>query len=147
MLWLLNWRVWAAAIICAALAFTHLSAFRMGKRNVRVQWNEAVAAADKEARHLETARQSNLDSVVRLGAAREAGIRADSARAAGNVRGLRDTISALQLASKESSTTADNAVRVLGNSLQSCSEAYVGVAEIADRATSEVKTLRDGWPK
>lgn len=35
---LLNWRVWAAIVLAAGLAFTHFTAYRSGKAVVRAEW-------------------------------------------------------------------------------------------------------------
>lgn len=144
---LLNPRVWIALAIAAALAFSHFTIYRKGQANVRNEWAVSVANANAEAMRLERARQRRADESAGLAAAREAGIRVAAARAADSVRGLRGDIESLQRASSESLSAANNAARVLGDVLQSCTEAYRSVAEDADRATSEALMLRQAWPK
>lgn len=144
---LLSPRLWIAAALVAALAFSHFAAFRKGKANVRLEWTASVAAANEEARRMEQARQSRVDEAGRAAATRETRLRADIAGAARERDGLRGDLDAIQRASADSIAAANNAVRTLGDVLEQCSREYLSVAEAADRATSEVKQLREAWPQ
>lgn len=144
---LLNPRVWIALALAGLLAFSHFTAYRKGKANVRMEWTASIAEANDEARRLERARQRRADESAQAAATREARIRADAARATDAVRGLRGDIESLQRASSDSLTAANNATRVLGDVLQSCTAEYQRVAEDADRATSEALSLRQAWPQ
>lgn len=146
MLYLLNPRVLIALAIVAALAFSHLMAYRKGSANVKAEWTLSVANANAEARSLERARQRRAEEAGVLAAAREARLRADAARAAGALAGLRDELTRLSGRS-ESSPAPDPTIRTLGDILQACADEYRSVAEQADAAFSEVKLLREAWPK
>lgn len=146
MLYLLNPRVLIALAIVAALAFSHLMAYRKGSANVKAEWTLSVANANAEARQLERARQRFADEAGRMAATREARLRADAARAADSARGLRDELTRISGRS-EPGTASDATVRTLGDILQACTDEYRSVAEQADAAFSEVKMLRDAWPK
>ena len=146
MLMLMSWRVWVAIAIAAALAFSHFTAYRSGKNHVTLQWKASIAQANIDARETERLRQRSVDKAVDAAAAREIGLRADAARAAGLARGLRDDLAALKSRS-QSGTAADPVVSTVSELFASCVDEYQRVATEADRATSEVKTLRDAWPK
>jgi phosphoenolpyruvate-protein kinase (PTS system EI component) len=144
---LFNPRVLIVLAVLAGLAFSHLTAYRKGASNVRAEWSEAVSVANKEARALERARQRRADESAALAVARQSRIAADAARLRRESVGLRNDLDAIQRASAESLATANNAVRALGDVFEQCVREYSSVAEEADRATSEVKQLRDAWPK
>jgi hypothetical protein len=144
---LLSPRLWLALILAGAVAFAGFFLYRTGRHHERLVHQAAQAEANREALRLERARQSRVDESVLLAASREARIRADSAGARRELDGLRGDLDAIQRASAESLATANNAVRALGDVFEQCSREYQAVAEEADRATSEVKTLRDAWPK
>ena len=135
-----------AIAIAAALAFSHLTAYRSGKQNVRNEWKASVAQANIDARETERLRQRSVDKAVDAAASREIGLRADAARAAGLARGLRGDLSALKSRS-QSCPAADPVVSTVSELFASCVDEYRRVATEADRATSEVKTLRDAWPR
>lgn len=145
---LLDPRLWLATALALALSFGagYFKGFRHADKQVRLEWTAAVASANAEARQLEQARQRRADEAAKLGAAREAGIRADAARARGSVDGLRGDLAALR-ARAQSLTAALDALSAVGDVLQSCGAEYQRVAEQADRAFSEVRTLREAWPK
>ncbi|MBA3773843.1 MAG: hypothetical protein H0X13_15535 [Ramlibacter sp.] len=146
MMALLNWRVWLALALAGALAFSHFTAYRSGKSNVRNEWKAAVAAANTEARSLEQQRQRRADEAGRLAAAREAGLRADAARAGSAVGGLRGAIAARRLAEESRAAAierADTAEKLLIES----AAAHQELARAADGHASDVRTLIDAWPK
>jgi phosphoenolpyruvate-protein kinase (PTS system EI component) len=144
---LLNPRVLIVLAVLAGLAFSHFTAYRKGAANVRAEWSEAVSVANKEARALEQARQRRADESAALAASRANRIAADAARLRRESDGLRHDLDAIGRASAESLSAANNAVRALGDVFEQCVREYSSVAESADRATSEVKHLRDAWPK
>jgi hypothetical protein len=147
MLYLLNPKLWIAAAIVALLAFTHVFTYRAGAANVRLENAARVTAANEEARRMESLRQRNVDEAARAAAARATRLAADARSARLAADSLRDTIGAVELHAKESRAAADNAVRALSDVFGSCVREYQGLAEETDRATSEVKTLRQAWPK
>ena len=151
MISLLSPRLLIALVLVAVLGVSHFSMYRKGRGDGRqaIQ-NEIQAqtiAATAEARRLEQKRQDAADGAARLAAQREAGIRADAARALRSVDGLRNDLDAIQRASADSLATANAAVRTLGDVLQSCTAESQRVAEEADLATSEALELRQAWPK
>lgn len=143
---LLNWRLWLAVALAAGLAFSHFTAYRKGRNAVKAEWVASVAEANQEALRLERARQSRADDAGRLAAARANGQRLDADRARRVAGGLRDDLRAADEYAKESRAAAERAAAVLGELLQSCTEEYRGMAQDADRATSEAIELRHAWP-
>lgn len=136
----------AAGIIASALAFSHFTVYRKGKQDVRTEWNESVARADREARRLENARQSRVDDVVRLGAARADADR----RRAGNVDvaadRLRDTLDAVERAAKASGDAAAKTTAALGADLRSCLAEYRSLGKDAAGFASDSLTYQEAWP-
>ena len=70
MLYLLNWRLWAAGAILIALAGSHFTAYRSGGASARaslqayqLEQTQAAAAASEAARAKETVLQTNLAKV------------------------------------------------------------------------------------
>lgn len=143
---LLNLRVIACLALAGILAFTHFAAYRKGKNDVRTEWNASVATANEEARRLERARQSAADAAGRAAASREAGIRADAARARSAVSGLRDELAALRGRSQSCPSEAERTAAV-GELLQQCAQAHGELAERADRHVNDLKLLLEAWPK
>ncbi len=143
---LLNWRVWVAIAIAAALAFSHFTAYRSGKNHVTLQWKASIAQANIDARETERLRQRSVDKAVDAAAAREIGLRADAARAAGLARGLRDDLSALKSRSQSGTAEAERTTAI-GVLLAESSEAYRELAATCDRHVNDVRTLIESWPK
>jgi chromosome segregation ATPase len=141
---LLDPRVWL--FVAAVGAAGYLKGCHDGKGLEKNAHAADQADANREALRLERARQSRVDESVRLAGAREARLRTDIAGAARELDGLRGDLDAIQRASAESLAAANNAVRALGDVFEQCSREYQAVAAEADRAASEVKTLRDAWP-
>lgn len=144
---LLNPRLWLALGLAAALAFSHFTAYRSGKANVRNEWKASVAAANSEARQLEQARQRRADEAAGLAAAREAGMRADRARLAGERDGLRGDLDAVRLNAAQSLDAATRSVAALSAVFESCTRRYSDVAEAAARHASDSLTLQQAWPE
>jgi hypothetical protein len=149
MLSLLNPTLWlvALAILAGSSGLSYFKGRTNGMQVCEARHAAATVLANDEARKLEQARQRRADEAAKLAAAREARIRAAAAGARRDADSLRGTVSAVQRHSEESRAAADNAVRALADVFGSCVREYQGLAEEADRATSEVKTLRDAWPK
>jgi hypothetical protein len=137
----------AAGVIASALAASHFTAYRKGKHDVRVEWTASVAAANQEALRLERARQSRVDDVARIAAARAARILADAAGARRESDGLRSDLDATRQWAAQSQAAADQALGVTTGLLGRCTALYLGVAEDAARADAEARELRQGWPE
>jgi hypothetical protein len=146
-LFLLSPRLWLVIGITAFLGLTHLSAYRTGVKHVRQEWAASVSAANDEARRLENARQSAADAAYRAAAVREAGIRRDAASARSAADGLRDDLKSARDYAKESRAAAERVANVATELLGRCTAEYLAVAEAAQRADSEARELRQGWPK
>jgi hypothetical protein len=147
LLYLLNWRLWLAGILLVSYPAMYLKGRHDGKQVQQQLTASAIEKANAEVRRVNELRQDRVDEAAKLAAARELRIRADADRARSDVRGLRDTLDAVERASESSIAASNNAVRALGNVVESCSSQYQRVAEEADRATSEAMTLRRSWPK
>jgi hypothetical protein len=144
---LLNWRLWVAIALAAGLAFSHFTVYRKGKNDVRAEWAASVTAANAEALRLERARQSNVDTVARLAAARAARILADAAGARAVADGLRSDLDAANRYAQESRAAAERVATAATGLLGRCTSLYLGVAEAAARADNEARELRQAWPK
>lgn len=146
---LLDPRLWLAglAIVLAASIGSYFKGRSDGSQICEARHAKATVLANNEARALEQARQRRADEAAKLGAAREARIRADAASAARAASGLRDDLRAVELHAATSRAAADNAVRALSDVFGSCVAAYSELAAEADRAHSEALTLRQAWPR
>lgn len=143
---LLNWRVWVALALAGALAFSHFTAYRKGKNDVRTEWMASVAAANLDARKLEQRRQDRADEAAKLAAGRSAAIRADADRARVAADGLRGDLDAVRRASAQSLDAATKSVAALSDVFTDCSRRYHELAEIADRHAADSLTLQKAWP-
>lgn len=143
---LLNVRLWITLALVAALAFTHFAAYRKGKANVRLEWAAATAQANLDAFKVSERRQGNVDKAAAAGAARQAGIRADSARVGDSVVRLRNAIAAKR-AAEESAAAATKRADTLGVLLIESGEALREMALSCDRIVSDRQTLLDAWPR
>jgi hypothetical protein len=136
----------AAGIITSALAFSHFTVYRKGKNDVRIEWAASVARANKETRRLENARQSRVDDVVRLSAARTN----DDRRRAGavdDVAGrMRDTLDNVERAAKTSGDAAAKAAAALGADLRSCLAEYRQLGKDAAGFAADSLMYQEGWP-
>lgn len=144
---LLNWRVWVALALAAVLAFTHLTAYRKGKNDVRTEWLASVAEANAEAARLERARQSRADEAARTAAAHEAALRTSVAAARRDADGLRNDLDAANEYAKKSRDAAERTARVATGLLGECSRLLIEDAEAASRADGYARELMQAWPK
>jgi hypothetical protein len=144
---LLNPRLWIALALAGLLAFSHFTAYRKGKANVRTEWTAAVATANAEARRLEQARQRRADEAAQMAAAREGRIRADAAGARRESDGLRDDLSATREHARQSLDACTVSLAAAADVFQSCASRYSELAEDADRHASDSLKLQQAWPK
>jgi hypothetical protein len=142
----LSARMWIGMALVAALAFSHFTAYRKGKHDVRVEWLAATAAANAESRRLEQQRQRRADDAGRLAEVRERSLRADAVRAGDAVDRLRDAIAARNLASESAAATAQRAA-TLGQLLGEGAAAYRELAATCDRHVNDLRAVLDAWPK
>lgn len=146
---LLNPTIWlvALAILAGSSGLSYFKGRTNGTKICEAAHAAAKVAANEDARKLEQARQRRADESAKLAAAREVRIRLDADRARNAVGILRGTLDSVERRASESRAAADNAVRALSNVVGECGSALVEVSQDADRARSEVKTLRDAWPR
>jgi hypothetical protein len=142
-------RLWLAALVLvgAASGVSYLKGRSDGKTICEAKHAQAVTAATLEARKIESRRQAMVDEAGRAAAARTRSLAVAADRARGESSGLRDDLRAVELHASQSRTAADNAVRALSAVVAECSATLVEVAEAADRAYSESRTLREAWPR
>lgn len=143
---LLSPRLWIALALVGVLAFTHLTAYNRGKTNVQREWQAATAAANVEARQIEQHRQTAVDKAAVAATTRNAGIRADSARAGDAVSRLRDAIAARRMA-EESASAATKRADTLGELLVESASVHRELAESCDRHVSDLRLLLEAWPR
>jgi hypothetical protein len=146
---LLDPRLWLAALVLvgAASGVSYFKGRSDGKTICEAKHAQAVTAANVEARKIETRRQAMVDEAGRVAAARESRLRADSRRAAGESAGLRDDLRSARDYAAQSRAAAERVANVATELLGRCTESYLGVAEAAQRADSEARELRQGWPR
>jgi hypothetical protein len=146
MLALLNPRLWIAAALMAVLTFSHFFVYRAGRANVLTRWQAATAAANLESFKVSERRQRNVDQAARIAAARAVGNRADAARSADALLGLRNAVTARRVAEESLATCrkrADTAEKLLLES----GELLTEIARGADGHVNDVQMLLDAWPK
>ena len=155
MMALLNWRVWAAIAIAAALALSHFTIYRAGKNVVRVQWDaekivaqKALIVAEKASREKEQALQSKLNEAVDAANKRTKQSKADALAANRVAGGLRDD---LARARSQLSSAAADAVRkyaaTLSDVFGECTAEVERLAAEAQGHSIDSLTLQQGWPK
>ena len=155
MIWLLNWRVWAAIILAVGLAASHLAVYKAGKNAVQVEFDVykmaaemASKAAIEQARETEQGWQIKLNQERDNATKREQAIRADARIAHAASDGLRDQLSATarRIAEAPASSCPD-AAATIGGLLDNCQARYIGLAEKARGHTSDIETLVNSWTK
>lgn len=152
---LLSPRLWIALALAAALAFTHGMAYRSGRAAVRTAWDAekaqqvlALAEATAAARTREQNLQRTKDEAVNAAAQREKTLRADAGRARSERDGLRsDLATARANLSSASPDSLRKRVTAAEDVFEQCVREYSGLAEEADRQSSDAVMLRQAWPK
>lgn len=141
----LYWRLGLLAGALALYPIVYVKGRHDGARKVENRVLVDKARANEEARRMETLRQARVDESVAASVTRQAGIRADSARAGDAVSRLRDAIATRDVAEESASAAtkrADTAEKLLIES----SDAYRELARAADGHAGDVTTLLDAWP-
>ncbi|HYE38855.1 MAG TPA: hypothetical protein VEB23_02920 [Ramlibacter sp.] len=147
MAFLLNPRVLITLALVALLAFSHLTAYRKGKQDVRNEWAAAVAQANADARKLEQQRQRRADEAGRIAAASSQRDRAAVDRARAERDGMRDTLDAIERASRESHDAATRHLAALRAVLDQCTAEYLRMAEAAAGHARDSLMYQQAWPK
>ena len=136
-----------ALALAAVLSFTHLTAYRAGKANVRAEWTESVAQANKDARALEQQRQRRADEAAQLAAA-DARADADRRRRADRAAsGLRNALDAAERRAIESDDAAAVYRAALRTVFESCTAEYRAVGEDAAGHARDSLMYQRSWPK
>jgi hypothetical protein len=148
MLSILDPRLLLAAVLALGLTagVSYFKGVGHGRKLEQAEHASAIAQANAEIRKSNELRQSRVDEVARMAAARETALRNSAALARSDVDRLRGTLGDVERAASHSLTTSNEALRVTSELLGVCSQRYIGVAEEAQRADSEARELRAGWP-
>lgn len=146
MLFLLNPRVWAAAIVAAFLLFSHYSVFRYGKGVVRNEWTAEKLVIATETRRLEQARTSAVINATAAQTQRERAIVDQSRSASAELQRLRDA-----LASRDNGAStcpaADDRAATYAELLVRSATILERIAESCDRHVNDKRTLLEAWPR
>jgi signal transduction histidine kinase len=152
---LLNWRLWAAVALAAGLAFTHFTAYRAGKANVRAEWTaeklkqtEQLAAFNAESRRIEQRRQSLILEAQHAAKQREILAAASARDLRTELDGLRDDLAraGAQLSSA-SIGSLRRRVTALDTVFEQCARRVEGLAGDAQGIASDARLILDAWPK
>lgn len=152
MFYLLDPRVWIAAVILVALTVTHTVAYRSGKANVRAEWNKDIAARTAQALQVE---QENRAKEQQLVAARQQAeeryakekrkVAAAAAGAQSELDGLRNELATAgrpACADPAAAARADGGAGLERDLLGACATALVGMAQEADRLEAQLVGLQ-----
>lgn len=152
MIYLLNPRVWIAAVVLAILSFTHFTAYRAGKGAVKREWERAVAEQREEViKAQEQARKAEQALVVAKNEAEKRYVeqkRKAAADAAGSellLRRLRDELAARDSAAAQAAAATpgiDGGAGLERNLFGACAQALVRMAQEADRLEATVVGLQ-----
>ena len=119
----------------------------IGRQEVRAEYVKQLAEVKEAARQRETELIAQRDKAIENGQARDETIRTLAARAGVSSSSLQDAITAI--GERLSSATADalrQTTRTYGQLLAACDGEQRSMAEEADRANSEKRTLIEAWP-
>lgn len=109
-----------------------------------IKFQQATEAARKQEDLLRTQIQEAQDAAAK----RDQTIRTLAAAAGTASNSLRDTLNNISRGVPSASLDAlRNTTAVLARVFGECQDRYRSVAEVADRANSDKKTLIDSWPK
>jgi len=109
---------------------------------------QAIAVANTEAAQKTAALSNAVLKATNESKIRETSLRAAAAAAASDLAGLRDDLAAMREhlagATRDSILKRTDAVAAV---LADCSRKYQGMAEVAERHSSDVRTLIEAWPR
>jgi hypothetical protein len=137
----------ATALLSACLAFGgawQVQNWRYGAKEK--DHAQAALAQVAEARVMDSKRQSLLASTQNTATVRAGVLRAAGAAAGDELERLRAQSAAALLAARASHAACIERADALGAVFDQCAVQYEGLASIADRHASDVKTLSDAWP-
>jgi ribosomal protein L29 len=151
-IYLLNPRVWIAALVVAIFAFTHFTAYRFGKGTVKREWDrsvaeqrEAVIKAQEEARQIEQTLVAALHNTEKKYVEQRQKASVAAAGATAELERLRRAIAARERAATQDPAPAarvDGGTGLESDLLGHCAKALVGMAQEADRLEAVVVGLQ-----
>jgi MFS superfamily sulfate permease-like transporter len=151
-IYLLNPRTWIAALVVAILAFTHFSAYRLGKGALKREWDrsvaeqkEAVIKAQEQARQIEQSLVAALHNTEKKYVEQRQKANLAAAGASAELERLRNAIAVRERAATQDSaptTRADGGAGLESDLLGHCAKALVGLAQEADRLEAVVVGLQ-----
>lgn len=155
MLALLSPRLWLAIGLAVILAVSHGFAYKSGRAAVRAQWDVEKAIQLKQTLELQSQyRQKEQEHAQRLSDAQQAArkrenlLQSQLATLRVSADSLRDDLSTYRSQLPGASCDAvRNYSAALSDVFRECTSRLVDVASEADRASGEVRLLRDSWPK
>ena len=144
---------WIAALLLLGISFA--IGLMTGRAQIQGKWNlhklemaDNAVKASEEYRAKERSWNQQLQEANKNANEREIKIRNNlNATTADNKR-LRDTINSIS--SRLSGDTADARLETANTGLEllgECADAYIGMAEAADRHANDARTLSEAWPK
>lgn len=152
MMYLLNPRVWIAAALLAALAFSHFTTYRMGKNTVRQQWDQSVAEqremlakAQQQARAAEQALVVAKNEAEKRYVEQKRKAAADAAGTERMLEQLRDNLAARDRAAAQAAATSTGIDAGTGPERElfgACAQTLVRLAQEADRLEATVVGLQ-----
>lgn len=150
----LSWRA-RALLMVALLALAGALGWRQGVNATLADWQaeqlqqaQQAAAAERETRNIETARQRHVTEVQNASTQRQLAARRDAAAARTELDRLRDELTSARAAlpSQPQAACLERA-RALDDVFGSCAAALEGLAGQADRHAGDALMLREGWPR
>lgn len=142
MTWLLNWRVWAALVAAAGLAFSHFTAYRSGKAVVRAEW-----VADKLAESELRRNREKVLAIANQGVDRA--LQAEKKRRAALERNLADSLRDFQATLNRPYADSPTPSGINGTGglerelLGTCAKNLAELAISADRLAAKVLGLQE----
>lgn len=140
----------SAALAAGAIYGAHLFLERerdIGRNEVRAEYAKQLADAKDAALARERALQTQVNEANKHATEREQTIRSLAAASARTANGLRDTIAAIRDGLPAASSDAlRNSTRTYGELLAACDSEQRSMAQEAERANSEKRTLIEAWP-
>lgn len=144
---------WIAALLLLGISFA--IGLMTGRAQIQGKWNlhklemaENAVKASEEYRAKEKSWNQQLQEANNHANDREIKIRDNLASATADNKRLRDTINSIS--GRLPGDTGDARLKAATTGLEllgECADAYIGMAEAADRHANDARTLSEAWPK
>ena len=145
-----RWVLYALLVICSWFGLLALDQSRqqIGYAKAQAEHTAAALIAKQTARAKEAAWKTQLQKAQDDASQRQTKLAADAAAARSATDRLRNDLAAIR-ASLPGLTRAalERYANASADVFAECSREYSGLAQTADRITSERQTLIEGWPK